>query len=194
MALFKKLNEQMEVSKIKRDNEISLEERELIENEIIFNNLVESLERSQDIAAMYGEHFKRDKKNLKETISLDDSKSEATILWNDSLSKVEKNFLSKYYLVGEDYSNGNYIIEDKKTGVIYSLDLEGSRQIGNSSIRRIANSIKNIKEDLNPEAMDNSEDEKQVKDFDQKETGATEEKEEQFEDKTEDIVVAVEKE
>ena len=61
MALFKKLNEQMEVSKIKRDNEISLEERELIENEIIFNNLVESLERNQDISAMYGEHFKKEK-------------------------------------------------------------------------------------------------------------------------------------
>jgi hypothetical protein len=55
-------------------------------------------------------------------------------------------------------------------------------------------SKKGLKEDLDPEAMDNPEDEEQVKDFDQKETGATEEKEEQLADKTEDIIVATEKE
>jgi hypothetical protein len=55
-----------------------------------------------------------------------------------------------------------------------------------------AGKVKFVKEDLDPNAMDNPENE--IKDFDQKETGATEEQEEQFEDKTKDIIVAIEKE
>ena len=39
-----------------------------------------------------------------------------------------------------------------------------------------AGKVKFVTEDLDPEAMDNPEDEKKVKDFNQKETGATEEK------------------
>lgn len=160
MALFKKLNEQMEVSKIKRDNEISLEERELIENEIIFNNLVESLERNQDISAMYGEHFKKEKtkKKLKET------------------KVVSAN--------GEPLEMRQVMDYITPSGEITDEGREAEK----------AGKVKFVTEDLDPEAMDNPEDEKKVKDFNQKETGATEEKEEQFEDKTEDIIVAVEKE
>lgn len=81
---------------------------------------------------------------LKENIVLDGTRFSATILWSDSLSKSEKNFLDKYYLIGEDYSNGNYIIEDKETGVIYSLDLHNGPEINSSSINRIASSRKEI--------------------------------------------------
>ena len=43
MALFKKLNEQMEVSKTKKHLEISLQEREDIETELIFGNIFEDV-------------------------------------------------------------------------------------------------------------------------------------------------------
>jgi hypothetical protein len=43
MALFKKLNEQMEVSKTKKYIEISLQEKEAIEIELIFGNIFEDV-------------------------------------------------------------------------------------------------------------------------------------------------------
>ena len=99
-------------------------------------------EESADVASLRN----KISQGLKENIVLDDIRSDATILWSDSLSKSERNFLDKYYLIGEDYSNGNYIIECKKTGVIYSLDLHNGPEINSSSIHRIASSRKEIGE------------------------------------------------
>lgn len=139
-AYFKarKLYEQITKLKNKPDKDNkkkSLKERlELVKSGVFLN------EESADVASLRN----KISQGLEENIVLDGTRFSATILWSDSLSKSEKNFLDKYYLIGEDYSNGNYIIEDKETGVIYSLDLHNGPEINSSSINRIASSRKEI--------------------------------------------------
>jgi hypothetical protein len=151
MALFKKLNEQMEVSKVKKDLGISLTEREAIETELIFGNIFETVDKVMIILS---------EKLIKPDIAED-----------------KNDFISRF--MSDEQAKKEFPENKQRLAVAYS---------------QWERSKRGLKEDLNPKAIDNPEDEEQVKDFDQKETGATEEKEEQLADKTEDIIVATEKE
>jgi hypothetical protein len=148
--MFKKLNEQMEISKIKKELNISLSERENIENELIFGNIFETVDKVMIILS---------EKLIKPDIAED-----------------KNDFISRF--MSDEQAKKEFPEDKQRLAVAYS---------------QWERSKRGLKEDLNPEAIDNPEDEEQVKDFDQKKTGATEEKEEQFADKTKDIIVTAEK-
>jgi hypothetical protein len=148
--MFKKLNEQMEISKIKKELNISLSERENIENELIFGNIFETVDKVMIILS---------EKLIKPDIAED-----------------KNDFISRF--MSDEQAKKEFPENKQRLAVAYS---------------QWERSKRGLKEDLDQEAMDNPEDEEQVKDFDQKETGATEEKEEQFADKTKDIIVTAEK-
>jgi hypothetical protein len=148
--MFKKLNEQMEISKIKKELNISLSERENIENELIFGNIFETVDKVMIILS---------EKLIKPDIAED-----------------KNDFISRF--MSDEQAKKEFPENKQRLAVAYS---------------QWERSKRGLKEDLDSEAVDNPEDEEQVKDFDQKKTGATKEKEEQFADKTKDIIVTAEK-